>query len=231
MHNNNETKKQMYREILLNKDLVKIWKKLDNGCYIGTMTYSEENALVLLDLLSSFEEQYGEEIDLSSAMEELKLYNDEGKLFIYFNEFMKPISMNGCIYNYSNSSFEFTGNNKINTLYFYGLSTLKEHRGKGACSALVEFAIEFAKYNGFDLVYARTDLIGSKSEKIMQKHGMEICKTKEETIIEWVDVTDDKGDYRKYLWLSFNDNIKIEPYNKIIPENNTDYSKVYKKQN
>lgn len=216
----NEKKGEIYKDILLNTDEIKIWKQLDNGCFIGTMNYSEENVLILKELLTSFEEQYGEEISLEDAANELKLYNDEGKLFIYFDESMKPISMNGCIYNYHNSSFDFESDKELKNLYFYGLSTLPEYRGKGACSALVNFAMEFAKYNEFDLVYARTDLVGSKSEKILEKSGMEICKINNNTIVEWVDVTDIKGDYRKYLWLCLKDNIKIKPtnYSFLLPE-------------
>ena len=222
----------------IDKDEIKIWKQLDNGCFIGTMNYSDDNVLVLKELLMSFEEQYGEEINLEDASDELKLYNDKGKLFIYFDENMKPISMNGCIYNHHNNSLDFESDEELKILYFYGLSTLKEHRGKGACSAFVKFAMDFAIYNGFDVVYARTDLIGSKSEKIMEANGMEVCKTDDKIIVEWVDVTDTKGDYRKYLWLALNDNVKIKPtnYSLLLPEedvlvhkvNNYD-SKVYKK--
>lgn len=230
-------KKEMFRDVLLNTDEIKIWEQLDNGCFIGTMTYSKDNVLILKELLTSFEEQYGEEISLEDASDELKLYNDQGKLFIYFDKNMKPISMNGCIYNYHNSSFDFESDKELNSLYFYGLSTLKRHRGKGACSALVNFAMEFAKYNGFDLVYARTDLVGSKSEKILEASGMEVCKINNKTIVEWVDVTETKGDYRKYLWLGLKDNISIKPtnYSFLLPEGvlscevNKYGSKVYKK--
>ena len=50
----------------------------------------------------SFAEHYGEDIDYDAAKEELKLYENCGKLFIYFDENMKPVSMNGCIYNMNN---------------------------------------------------------------------------------------------------------------------------------
>ena len=80
-------------------------------------------------------------------------------------------------------------------LYFYGLPTLKEYRGKCACSKLVSFAIEYTYYNNFDLVYARTDLTNSNSEGI---------------IAEWVDVTDTKEDYRLHLWLPLKDDLYIE---------------------
>ena len=49
-------------------------------------------------------------------------------------------------------------------MYFYGLSTLKHYRGKGACTHLIQFAVDYAKSLGFDYVYARTDLINSNSE-------------------------------------------------------------------
>ena len=75
-----------YKDVLLNTDEIKIWEQLDNGCFIGTMTYSKDNVLVLKELLTSFEEQYGEEINLEDAAKELKLYTDEGKLFIYFDK-------------------------------------------------------------------------------------------------------------------------------------------------
>lgn len=95
-------------------------------------------------------------------------------------------------------------------LYFYGLPTLKEYRGKSACSKLVSFAIEYTYYNNFDLVYARTDLTNSKSEGIMHKHGMDVCENDEGIIAEWVDVTDTKGDYRLHLWLPLKDDLYIE---------------------
>jgi hypothetical protein len=111
--------------------------------------------------------------------------------------------MNGVTYNEDNRSVQFKKNNgdNINSLYFYGLSTIPEYRGKGACGELIKFAIQYAYYNDFDLVYARTDLIGSKSEKIMRRAGLDICMEDEKIITEWVQVTDNKGDYRLHLWL------------------------------
>ena len=197
-----ELNKLKYKLIMHDNSKLKIWEKLDNGCYIGTMGYSEENIGILLDLLQSFSEQYGEVIDYEAAKEELKLYQDKGKLFIYFNEDMKPISMNGVIYNEDNVSVDFLKKDGSvpSNLYFFGLSTLKEYRGLGACNHLVDFAIKYAYYNDFDLVYARTDLINSNSEGIMKKHGMDICTYDDSIIAEWVDVTDEAGDYRLHLW-------------------------------
>lgn len=205
-------KKEFYQKIHEDKQKFKIWQKLDNGCYIATMNYSEENALILMKLLKSFEEQYGEEITLESAEEELKLYDTNGKLFIYLNENMVPVSMNGITYNEDNVSVDFKSNDgkTVNNIYFYGLSTVKEYRGKGACSALVTFAIEYAYYNDFDFVYARTDLVGSNSEGIMKKHGMQVCENEEGIIAEWVDVTDVQGDYRLHLWMPLKDGIYLE---------------------
>ena len=72
----------LYREILKDNSTFKIWKILDNGCSIGTLGYSEENAKILYDLLQSFAEQYGEIIDMDAAREELMLYQNRGKLYI-----------------------------------------------------------------------------------------------------------------------------------------------------
>ena len=71
-----------FNKILNNKDELKIWEKLDNGCYIGTLGYSPRNIKILLKLLKSFEEQYGEVIDYEAARKELELYEKHGKLFI-----------------------------------------------------------------------------------------------------------------------------------------------------
>ena len=201
-----------FNEILKDDSECKIWEKLDNGCYIGTLGYSEANISILQNLLMSFAEHYGEDIDYDAAKEELKLYEDCGKLFIYFDENMKPVSMNGCIYNMNNDTVDFISNNgkELNSLYFYGLSTLPEYRGKGACHVLVNYAIQFAKENGFDFVYARTDLKDSMSEYIMQCGGLEICKVDDKIIAEWVDVTDDKGDYRLHMYMPLNDNVSID---------------------
>lgn len=120
--------------------------------------------------------------------------------------------MNGCIYNYDNDTVNFINNKrKLNSLYFYGLSTVHEYRGKGACKALINFAIEFAKYNNFDYIYARTDLLNSNSEWIMEKAGMEICKYQNKIITEWVNVTETKGDFRLHLWKPLKKDIKIMP--------------------
>ena len=100
-----------FNEILKDNSECKIWEKLDNGCYIGTLGYSEANISVLQNLLMSFAEHYGEDIDYDAAKEELKLYEDCGKLFIYFDENMKPVSMNGCIYNMNNDTVDFISNN------------------------------------------------------------------------------------------------------------------------
>ncbi len=202
-----------FREILNDKSDCKIWEKLDNGCFIGTLGYTDENISILQSLLMSFAEHYGEDIDYDAAKEELKLYEECGKLFIYFDENMKPISMNGCIYNMNNDTVDFISNNgkELKSLYFYGLSTLPEYRGKGACHVLVNYAIQFAKENGFDFVYARTDLKDSMSEYIMQCGGLEICKDQDMIIAEWVDVTDDKGDYRLHMYMPLNDNVLIAP--------------------
>ena len=197
---------------------LRIWEKLDNGCFIGTMGYSEENIPILLDLLQSFSEQYGEVIDYEAAKEELQLYQDKGKLFIYFNEDLKPISMNGVIYDEDNVSVDFIkkdGSTPSN-LYFYGLSTLKEYRGLGACHYLMDFVFKYAYYNNFDLVYARTDLVNSNSEGIMKDHGMDICMWDDKIIAEWVDVTDDKGDYRLHLWVPLKKGIGCFPKEKAV---------------
>ena len=49
--------KEFYKNIYNNNDEFKIWKKLDNGCYIATMGYSPKNVKILMTLLKSFEEQ------------------------------------------------------------------------------------------------------------------------------------------------------------------------------
>lgn len=206
------TKEQKFISIFNDSSELTIWEQLDNGCYIGTMGYSEENIYKLLALLKSFEEQYGEKIDYEAAKEELMLYQNKGKLFIYFDENLKPVSMNGCIYNYDNETVEFLSINKKPTnLYFYGLSTIPEYRGKGACRHLIEYAIDFAKYNNFDLVYARTDLVNSNSEWLMAKAGMEICKYNNDIIAEWVDVTETEGDYRLHMWKPLHSGIILFP--------------------
>lgn len=205
-------KKEFYKNIYEDTHKFKIWKKLNNGCYIATMGYTDENAYILMKLLKSFEEQYGEEITYEAAKEELKLYDTNGKLFIYLDENMIPVSMNGVTYNEENLSVDFKSydDKNVSSVYFYGLSTLKNFRGKGACSKLVSFAIEYAYYNDFDLVYARTDLIGSNSEGIMKKHGMQVCENDEGIIAAWVDVTEDKGDYRLHLWLPLKNGLYTE---------------------
>lgn len=216
---NMESKKK-FNEIYESNDAIKIWEVLDNGCYIGTLGYTEENIEILLKLLKSFEEQYGEEIDYEAAKEELQLYQDYGKLFIYFDENMNPVSMNGCIYNYENETVDFISNNAQPTsLYFYGLSTVPEFRGKGACRSLINYAIDFAKYNGFDLVYARTDLVDSNSEWIMANAGMEVCKYDDKIIAEWVDVTEDTGDFRLHMWMPLQEGLDILPKGKVFYAN------------
>ena len=205
--------KNIYKEIYEDSSEFKIWVKLNNGCYIATMNYSEKNIIILQKLLMSFAEQYGEEIDYEAAKEELKLYSDLGKLFIYLDENLNPVSMNGCIYDYENETIQFISNKKetLHSLYFYGLSTLKHYRGKGACGHLIEFAIEYAKNIGLDYVYARTDLNGSKSEKLMKKAGLELCKHNNLIIAEWVDVTESKGDYRLHLYLPLDKSVSTQP--------------------
>lgn len=205
--------RKFYQDIMKDNSPIKIWKNLDNGCSIGTIQYSEDNVSILEDLLQSFSEQYGEVIDTNAAREELLLYQNRGKCFIYFNEEGKPISMNGVIYNEDNISVDFLKSNgeTPKSLYFYGLSTLKEHRGKGACRELIKFAINYAYYNHFDLVYARTDLVNSNSEWLMANAGLEVCTYDDSIIAEWVDVTEDKGDYRLHMWLPFHDDVVLFP--------------------
>lgn len=212
-----EKKQSKFKKILLDDSEFKIWETLENGCSIATMGYSDRNVFILLNLLKSFEEQYGEKIDIEAAKEKLKLYQNNGKLFIYLDQNGIPISMNGCIYNYDNDTVEFTKDKtKATSLYFYGLSTLTEYRGKGACSTLVKYSIDFAKYNGFDIVYARTDLKNSNSEGIMRKHGMEICLDNNLIIAEWVKVTEDKGDLRLHMYKPLKEDIKLSPKGKFI---------------
>lgn len=201
----------LHKCIFFDNSEFKIWKKLDNGCFIGTLGYSETNVQILLQLLQSFAEQYGEIIDEAAAREELMLYQRSGKLFIYFDKDMKPISMNGVTFNEGNASVAFSSSDghDLSSVYFYGLSTLKAYRGHGAGSALVSFAIDFARYNNFDFVYARTDLINSNSEGIMRRAGMEVCKNEGNIIAEWVDVTESKGDYRLHLWMPLCEGINI----------------------
>lgn len=201
-----------FKEMLKDNSAFKVWEKLDNGCYIGTMGYSENNAKILEKLLMSFAEQYGEIIDINAAKEELMLYQKEGILFIYLDQNLNAISMNGCIYDYDNATVDFksVNNKNLKSLYFYGLSTLKEHRGKGACRTLIDYSIKFAKENKFDYVYARTDLVNSNSEWLMQQNGMEICVVNDYIIAEKVVVTDEVSDYRLHMWLPLNDDVYLE---------------------
>ncbi len=207
-----------FAEILKDNSQLKIWEKLSNGCSIGTMGYSKENIPILKKLLESFATQYGEIIDYQAAKEELLLYEKQGKLFIYFDENGNPVSMNGCLYNYENETVEFhsTEDKTLTNLYFYGLSTIPEYRGQGACRTLIKYAILFAKYNNFDYVYARTDLINSNSEWLMAKSGMEICTIDNTIIAEWVPVTEEYGDYRLHMWLPLKDNLYLLPTDKAI---------------
>jgi len=209
----NNKEKELFQQILNNKEEKHIWKKLDNGCSIGTLRYSPENVQILYTLLKSFEEQYGEVIDFKAAVEELMLYQEKGILFIYFNEYDKPVAMNGCVFNYLNETVEFKSNTNepLKSIYFYGLSTIPSYRGKGACRALINFAIDFARHNEFDFVYARTDLIDSKSEWIMEKAGLEVCTYENLIITEWVQVTDIKGDYRLHLWKPLRPGLFLAP--------------------
>lgn len=222
-----------FNKILNNKDELKIWEKLDNGCYIGTLGYSPRNIKILLKLLKSFEEQYGEVIDYEAARKELELYEKHGKLFIYFDQNMNPVSMNGCIFNYDNETIDFKSynNRKINSLYFYGLSTIHEYRGKGACRALINYAIKFAYYNNFDLVYARTDLVGSNSEWLMKKAGLEVCTEDDYIIAEWVDVTEEVGDYRLHMWLPLKNDVYFNPKNNYYYAFNDSERRIQHKRN
>lgn len=61
-----------------------------------------------------------------------------------------------------------------------------------------------------DVVYARTDLVNSNSEWIMQRAGMQICEDPEGIITEWVDVADGVGDYRLHLWLPLKEELYLE---------------------
>lgn len=216
------SKSEFYKKILEDNSELQIWKKLDNGCYIGTLGYTENNIYILMALLKSFEEQYSESIDYEAAKEELKLYAKQGKLFIYFNQEGLPISMNGVVYNYDNATVEFLSKTKDNptSIYFYGLSTLKEYRGQGACRELIKFAIEFAQYNGFDFVYARTDLTNSNSEWIMANAGMTICTENDLIIAEWVDVSETIGDYRLHMWIPLKENMSIKSKGNALFANN-----------
>lgn len=222
----------LYQDIYNDHSKLKIWKKLDNGCYIGTMGYSPKNAKILMKLLKSFEEQYGEEITLESAKEELMLYEKNGKLFVYFDEDLNPVSMNGITYNEDNVSVDFKSLNgyKPTNMYFYGLSTLPKYRGKGAGTSLIKFSIDYAYHNNFDLVYARTDLIGSNSEGILKRAGLNICKYEDSIITEWVDVTDSKGDYRLHLWMPLKNGLYTEPKNDALYADIKDRSIIEEKE-
>ena len=203
---------ELMKKIKEDDSELKIWQILENGCAIATMGYSEKNILIIKKLLKSFAEQYHEIIDYKSAKEELKYVTDNGKVFLYIDENGNIISMNECVYNYENETVEFcNSNSKPKNLYIYGLSTEKKNRGKGACTALVNYAICYALANDFDLIYARTDLNGSNSEKIMQKAGMEICEYEDKIIAEWVDVSETKGDYRLHMWLPFKEGLNALP--------------------
>ncbi len=220
--------KTMYKEIYEDNSEFKIWKKLDNGCFIGTLGYSERNILILQKLLLSFQEQYGEIIDYEAAKEELELYCKNGKLFIYFTPEMIPISMNGCVYNIDNETVEFiSGEDKeLTSLYFYGLSTIPKYRGRGACRSLIQFAIEYAKSNGFDYVYARTDLVNSNSEWLMARAGLEVCTIDNYIIAEWVPVTNEYGDYRLHMWMPLTEEINVLPKGDYVLANNDKERKI-----
>lgn len=208
----------LLKQIYLSNPPFQICEVLNNGCSIGTLGFDEINIIPLMKLLQSFAEQYGEIIDYEAAKEELELYQNEGKLFILFDQDMIPRAMNGCIYNYDNATVDFVkgdGSTPTN-MYFYGLSTEKEYRGRGYGKILLDYSIEFAKENNFDLVYARTDLNFSNSEGILTKSGLEICTYNDEIIGEWVQVTDEYGDARLHMWKPLSDDIKLLPKDEAI---------------
>ncbi len=220
--------KNKFKEIYEDSSEMKIWEFLDNGCFIGTLGYSPRNVLILQKLLLSFAEQYGEKIDYDAALEELMLYAKQGKLFIYFDQDMQPVSMNGCVYDYDNETVEFLDKDttQLKSLYFYGLSTIHEYRGKGACRTLIKYAINYAKANGFDYVYARTDLVNSNSEWLMAKAGLQVCTFDEKIIAEWVPVTEEYGDYRLHMWLPLHEGLVAIPKGEFVLAHNDKERKI-----
>ena len=207
-----------YKKIKEDNSELKIWKVFPDGTSIGTLGYSKKNVPVLKKLLMSFAEQYGEHITYEAAEEELKLYSERGKLFVLFDKEGNAVSMNGVTYNEDNISVDFKKYNgeKPTNLYFYGLSTVKEYRGRGACHKLIDFAIKYAYHNDFDLVYARTDLVDSNSEWIMEQAGLEVCTENDDIITEYVPVDEFHGDYRLHLWLPLKEDLYLESKSKAI---------------
>ncbi len=211
-----------FQEIKDDHSEERTWAVLDKGYLIKTLSFSEKNVQILQELLQSFTEHYGEIIGEKEAREELALYHNKGKLFVYCLPDGKVISMNGCVYDEDNETVDFLSadDRPLHSIYFYGLSTLPDHRGHGACRNLVKFAIEYARSLGYDYVYARTDLKGSMSESIMHKEGLNVCTIDDSIIVEPVQVTPELSDNRLHMWLPLKQDLYIMPKGDPLYANN-----------
>ena len=83
-------------------------------------------------LLFKISRDLSENSEYEAAKDELKLYSDLGKLFIYLDENLNPVSMNGCIYDYENETIQFISNKKENlhSLYLFNLLSIKHKNFK-----------------------------------------------------------------------------------------------------
>ena len=81
-----------------------------------------------------------------------------------------------------NHPLEFDNPEKV--MYISDIAVLEKFRGKGCGSELAKYSIDFTKsLNKYELMYLRTNLVGSMSEGIFKKQGFEIVNDKNGNIL------------------------------------------------
>ena len=68
------------------------------------------------------------------------------------------------------------------------------------------------------------------SEALMKLGGLDICKYENKIITEWVEVTEEKGDYRLHMWKPLHDNLDILPKGKYLLANDDSERKIINKE-
>lgn len=154
----------------------------ENGFVIKPITEFEDFS----EIIDVFKEKpFSEQLTLKDKLEEFNGYLKNGLALGYYNS-------NGDIMGYAGLMHEVETEHEnyfadeagsLNPFYIYGLATLKEYRGHGVCTTLMEIIHNIALENGIDFIYLRTNLEGSMSEGLCRKLGYtDMCQNGEKVI-------------------------------------------------
>ena len=131
------------------------------------------------------EPPFDEPLTLKDKLEEYNGYLKNGLALGYYHSNGDLMGLAGLMHEVEEEHESYFADEAgaLNPFYIYGLATLKEYRGHGVCTTLMEVIHDIADENNIDFIYLRTNVENSMSEGLCRKLGYtDMCEDGEKII-------------------------------------------------